>query len=68
VEGTISQAVRAFGMRRSRYYGLAKTHLHHVLIAIAVNLVRLGEWLIGTPRAATRKSQFEQLMKQPQPG
>jgi len=68
VEGTISQAVRAFGMRRSRYQGLAKTHLHHVLIAIAVNLVRLGEWLIGTPRAATRKSQFERLMKLPQPG
>jgi transposase len=68
IEGTISQAVRAFGMRRSRYYGLAKTHLHHVLIAIAVNLVRLGEWLIGTPRAVTRKSQFERLMKLPQPG
>ena len=25
VEGTVSQGVRAFGMRRSRYIGLAKT-------------------------------------------
>ncbi|MCA1605665.1 MAG: transposase, partial [Acidobacteria bacterium] len=29
VEGTISQGVRAFGMRRSRYIGRAKTHLQH---------------------------------------
>jgi transposase len=68
VEGTISQAVRAFGMRRSRYSGMAKTHLQHVLIAVALNLVRLGEWLIGTPRALTRKSHFERLMQLPQPG
>jgi len=29
VEGTISQAVRGFGLRRSRYVGQAKTHLKH---------------------------------------
>jgi hypothetical protein len=55
-------------MRRSRYNGMAKTHLQHALIAVALNLVRLGEWLIGTPRALTRKSHFERLMKLPQPG
>jgi transposase len=27
VEGTLSQGVRAFGLRRTRYWGLAKTHL-----------------------------------------
>src|SRR5215213_9850003 len=27
VEATVSQAVRAFGLRRSRYFGHAKTHL-----------------------------------------
>jgi transposase len=42
VEGTISQAVRAFGLRRTRYIGLAKTHLQHVLTAIAFNLARLN--------------------------
>jgi Transposase DDE domain len=66
-EGTISQAVRAFGMRRSRYLGLAKTHLQHILTAIALNLVRVSEWLAETPRAATRKSRFERLMMLPQP-
>ncbi len=30
IEGTISQGVRAFGMRRSRYIGKAKTHLQHL--------------------------------------
>ncbi len=40
VEGTISQGVRAFGMRRSRYVGQRKTHLQHVALASAINLVR----------------------------
>lgn len=33
VEGTISQGTRAFNLRRSRYWGLAKTHLQHLAIA-----------------------------------
>ena len=41
VEGTISQAVGAFGLRRARYCGQPKTHLQHVLTAVAVNFVRL---------------------------
>ena len=35
VEGTLSQGVRAFGLRRSRYWGLAKTHLQHIATAAA---------------------------------
>ncbi|MEO1401451.1 MAG: transposase [Cyanobacteria bacterium J06635_1] len=27
IEGTLSQGIRVFGMRRTRYIGLAKTHL-----------------------------------------
>ncbi|HLZ59632.1 MAG TPA: transposase, partial [Ktedonosporobacter sp.] len=38
IEGTISQAVRAFGMRRSRYRGMPKTHLQHSMIATALNV------------------------------
>jgi transposase len=68
VEGTISQAVRAFGMRRSRYIGLAKTHLQHVLIAAALNVARVSDWLAGVPRAATRISAFEQLIGWSVPG
>jgi len=38
--------------------GLAKTHLQHLLTAVALNVVRLGEWWLGTPPAKTRRSPF----------
>jgi transposase len=40
---------------------LAKTHLQHVITAVAVNLVRVAEWLAGTPVARTRCSRFAAL-------
>ena len=58
IEGTLSQGVRAFGLRRSRYRGLARTHLQHVATAAAVNLERLAAWFRAAPRAATRTSRF----------
>jgi transposase len=61
VEATISQGVRAFGMRRSRYVGEAKTHLQHVGIAAAINVCRLIDWLDGLSPAPTRVSAFERL-------
>jgi len=64
VEGTISQAVRSFGLRRSRYVGQAKTHLQHVATAAAMNLVRMTEWLGGADLATTRRSKFRTLMAQ----
>ncbi|MGW5276345.1 transposase [Streptomyces sp. NPDC004044] len=42
VEALNSQAVRALGLRRSRYRGLPKTRLHTVLTAAACNVVRVG--------------------------
>ncbi|MEU9211290.1 transposase [Streptomyces sp. NPDC048415] len=54
VEGTISQGVRAFGLRRCRYHGLAKARLQHQLTATAMNFHRLNAWWINTPRARTR--------------
>jgi transposase len=57
IEGTISQAVRgAFGLRRSRYLGLAKTRLQHLATAAAINWVRLSDWFNQQPRAKTRCS------------
>jgi transposase len=44
IESTLSQGVRAFDLRRSRYLGLAKTHLQHILIAVAMNLKRVMAW------------------------
>jgi transposase len=61
VEGTLSQGVRAFGLRRSRYIGQAKTHLQHVLTAVALTVARVYAWWRGVPRAGTRVSQFAKL-------
>jgi transposase len=65
IEGTVSRAVRTCGVRRSRYVGLAKTQLHHVLSAAALNFLRVGEWLMGIPRAPTRRSPFARLVAAP---
>ncbi|MFG2848176.1 IS1182 family transposase [Kitasatospora sp. NPDC048296] len=61
VEGTISQTVRRTGIRRTRYTGLAKTHLGNVLAATAINLVRLDAWLTDTPLGRTRTSHLAAL-------
>lgn len=61
IEGTISQGVRVMGLRRSRYIGQEKTHLQHVAIAAALNIVRSMAWLSGVPRAQTRRSAFVRL-------
>jgi transposase len=62
IEGTLSQGVRAFGLRYARYRGLAKTHLQHVATAAAINVDRLIAWLDGSPRAKTRTSRFAALV------
>jgi len=65
IEGTLSQAVRGMGMRRARYDGLHKTHLEHVLTAVAINLVRIDAVLTHTPRGKTRRSNFTRLALHP---
>jgi transposase len=61
VAGTLSQGVRAFGLRRTRYRGLPKTHIQHVAIAAAINVDRIVAWLDERPRAKTRTSRFAAL-------
>lgn len=61
IEGTLSQGVRAFGLRRARYRGRAKTHLQDVATAAAINIARLDSWLNDIPPAATRRSRFARL-------
>ncbi len=60
-EGTIAQFVGALGGRRARYWGLAKTHLQHVVSAAAINLTRWFAWTEEIPRAQTRTSRFAAL-------
>jgi transposase len=61
IEGTHAQAIHRCGLRRSRYTGLAKTHLQHVITATAINLVRVAEWFAGISVAKTRISRFAAL-------
>jgi transposase len=65
IEGTLSQGIRAYGLRHARYSGAAKTHLQHVLTAAAINFVRIGNWLMKKPLAKTRTSAFQKLIAQP---
>ncbi len=61
VESTHEQAIRRCGLRQCRYIGLAKVHLQHIVTAVAINLIRVGEWLAGAPTAPTRCSRFAAL-------
>jgi len=63
VEGAISQGVRAFGLRRSRYVGIAKTRLQHFATAAAINLERVSGWVAGIGREKTRRSAFARVMQ-----
>ena len=61
IEGTLSQAAYALGMRRTRYPGITKTHRHHIAIATAINLQRCMDWLWEVPRSKTYTSHFARL-------
>ncbi|WP_425329111.1 IS1182 family transposase [Streptomyces eurocidicus] len=43
VEGTVHELATSHRARRCRYHGTAKTHVQHVLTAIAINIERLSE-------------------------
>lgn len=61
IEGTFSQAVRSFDLRRSRYIGENKTHLHNLATAAAINIGRSIDWMDEKPREKTRVSWFAKL-------
>jgi len=62
IEGTISQGTRSFNLRRSRYLGLAKTHLQHLATAAAMNLTRVATWwLADEPQSQPYRSPFLKL-------
>jgi transposase len=63
IEGTLSQGIRAFGLRKCRYFGLAKTSLQEILAATAMNMIRAYYWFAGRPLAKTRLSSFAAMYK-----
>lgn len=64
IESVIGQGIRDCGLRCSRYIGQAKTHLQSVLVATALNVLRITAWLRGIPLAQTRRSAFARLKPQ----
>jgi transposase len=64
IESTHAQAVKHSGLRRTRYRGLSKTHLQHIVTAAAINLLRIASWTDGVPLAKTRCSRFAALQFQ----
>ncbi len=61
IEGTFSRATSVLGLRRARYKGQQKAGLEHVFTAVALSILRVVEWLAGTPPAKRRVSAFAQL-------
>jgi transposase len=61
VESLISQASRLSDVHRARYRGLAKTHLQHVLTALAINFVRVDAWLTGVATTGSWTSRLARL-------
>jgi transposase len=55
VESSLSQGIRRFALRQSRYRGLAGTHLQQVLTATAMNVVRVIAWLGDEPLGERRR-------------
>jgi transposase len=66
VEGTISQATGRISMRRSKYRGLNKTALQHLLGATAMNFIRINAWQCGYRPEITRTTHLARLQLQPQ--
>jgi IS5 family transposase len=51
----------AHGLRRFRYRGLARTHVQHVLTAMACNVARVADWIDTAPRTRRRATRFRTL-------
>jgi transposase len=61
VEGIVSQAAYAFNGRRTRYRGLAKTHLQNLITSAAINFRRGANWLLDIETATTPVTRFAAL-------
>jgi transposase len=64
IEGTISEAVRCFGLRKARYRSLAKVRLQHLVTAAAINVLRVIQWLEGFRPVSDRITPFAAFLAQ----
>jgi transposase len=54
VEASLSEGVRAHGLRRARYVGLVRVSVQHLLTAASINLKRVARWVAGLKREEQR--------------
>ncbi|SBW23146.1 hypothetical protein FDG2_3642 [Candidatus Protofrankia californiensis] len=57
VEGAISEAARAYGVRRCRYIGLEKTKVQHQLAGCGMNAARITDWIERDSQPVPERSQ-----------
>ncbi|WP_143687105.1 transposase [Streptomyces sp. TLI_171] len=62
-EATVSETVRAHGLRHCRYRGKVKTHVQHVLTAAGTNIIRLHQHQPGDSRTSLG-TRFTRLCRQ----
>jgi Transposase DDE domain len=62
VEGTICEFVNGHQARRSRYHGLRKTHVQHILTGIAINIERLASRAPQHPHQPRSLTSFQQYL------
>jgi Transposase DDE domain len=55
VESSLSQGIRRFDLRRSRYFGLARTPFQQLLTATAMHVVWVIAWLWSGPLGERRR-------------
>ena len=66
IEGTLSEAIRAYGLRHTRHRGQARTHVRHVLIACGMNAARIADWHArdNVPARQRPRTRFTRLCSQ----
>jgi hypothetical protein len=62
IEGPISRGTRRTRLRRTRAMALPRVRLGHILTAVGLHGLRLGEWFLEIPRAKTRITPLARLM------
>lgn len=62
IEGTLSRGTRTTRLRRTRYLGLARVRLGHILTGLGLNALRLGKWFLAAEQSKTRITPFFRLM------
>ncbi|MEU9778840.1 transposase [Streptomyces sp. NPDC047968] len=62
VEGTICEFTNGHQARRSRYHGIRKSHVQHILTGIAINIERLASRTTRHPHRSRSPTALQQYL------